>query len=74
MPTAGLVAPDCKDTIMSKIIDTNPGLKPMDRGTSIKSNDAVGSGSRPTASSVKIETSDPMEPHTLGRAPSGWLK
>ncbi len=35
---------------------------------------AVGSGARPTPSVVKIMTSAPTEPHTLGRAPGGWLK
>lgn len=37
-------------------------------------NTSVGSGSRPTASKIKIDTSAPKEPRTLGRAPSGWLK
>lgn len=44
------------------------GAKSMAQGT------AVGGGSRPTPSKVKLESSAPMEPHTLGRAPGDWLK
>ncbi len=44
------------------------------KGTSMPQNTSVGSGSRPTPSKVKIPTSAPTEPHTLGRAPGGWLK
>ena len=34
----------------------------------------VGSSSRPTPSKIKIDTSAPEDPRTLGRAPKGWLK
>lgn len=37
-------------------------------------NTAVGSGSRPVPSKVKIETSAPSDPRTLGRATTNWLK
>lgn len=37
-------------------------------------NTSVGSGSRPVPSKIKIESSAPSEPRTLGRAPAGWLK
>lgn len=50
------------------------GPMSSDKGSAIQSNDAIGSGSRPGSSKVMIETSQPSEPHTLGRAPSGWLK
>ncbi len=42
--------------------------------SSAKTWDAVGSGSRPTPSKMETPTSAPKEPHTLGRAPTGWLK
>jgi hypothetical protein len=45
--------------------------------TSRPQNTAVGSGSRPGAAAVHIETSAPANPHTLNREPSqpsGWLK
>ncbi len=35
---------------------------------------SVGSGSRPTTSKIALQSTAPTEPHTLGRAPSGWLK
>ncbi len=35
---------------------------------------ATGSGSRPTPSKVKIESSAPDDPHTLGRDVPGSLK
>lgn len=34
----------------------------------------TGSGSRPMAGSTKTKTSEPMDKHKLGRAPSGYLK
>ena len=37
-------------------------------------NTAVGSGSRPTASSIKIDSSAPTNPKTLGRSTPGALK
>lgn len=55
------------------ILSDSPTLKP-EKETSMPQNTAVGSGSRPTPSKVKLPTSAPSEPHTLGRAPSGWLK
>lgn len=55
------------------IISDSPTLK-APKQTSAAQNTSVGSGSRPTASSVKIPTSAPDDPQTLGRAPSGYLK
>lgn len=55
------------------IISDSPSMK-MPKGTSAPQNTAVGSGSRPTASSVKIPTSAPMDPATLGRSTPGALK
>jgi len=52
-------------------------LKPTTGGvkaSSPKQGTSVGSGSRPTTSKIAIGSSAPTEPHTLGRAPSGWLK
>lgn len=49
-------------------------IKPTDVGSSASQNTAVGSGSRPTKSSIDIPTSAPDDPRTLGRAPQGWLK
>jgi len=34
----------------------------------------VGTSSRPTPSKIKIDTSAPEDPRTLGRAPKGWLR
>ena len=58
---------------MSKLISDSPTLK-HEKGNSATQNTSVGSGSRPTTSKMKIESSAPKEPHTLGRAPSGYLK
>ena len=55
------------------IISGSPTIKPA-KGTSAAQNTAVGSGSRPTKSKMKIDTSAPMDPHTLGRAPKDSLK
>lgn len=50
------------------------GVRPPAQ-SSMKQNTAVGSGSRPTGGSVGIETSAPINPHTLDRdPPKGWLK
>lgn len=43
----------------------SPTLK-APKGTSATQNTSVGSGSRPTPSRHKIETSAPSDPHTLG--------
>ena len=55
------------------IISGSPTIKPA-KGTSAAQNTAVGSGSRPTKSKMKIDTSAPLDPHTLGRAPKDDLK
>lgn len=55
------------------IISSSPHMTAPSQ-TSASQNTAVGSGSRPTKSSVKIETSAPMDGMTLGRAPKGYLK
>jgi len=44
------------------------------KGSSMKQNTSVGSGSRPTSSRVKIETSAPSNPKTLSRSVPGALK
>ncbi len=56
------------------LISTSPTLATDKQGASMQQKTAVGSGSRPTPSRVKIETSAPENAHTLGRAPSGALK
>jgi len=55
------------------IIHDSPTLKPPAQ-TSAPQNTAVGSGSRPTMSKHKIETSAPADPKTLGRDVAGSLK
>lgn len=55
------------------IISDSPTLKAPAQSSAAQ-NTSVGSGSRPTPSKVKIMTSAPSEPMTLGRAPSGYLK
>lgn len=55
------------------IFSDSPTIKDTDKGTSAKQNTSVGSGSRPTNSTHKIETSAPTNAHTLDRAPPGWL-
>jgi nitrogenase subunit NifH len=42
--------------------------------SSMPQNTATGSGSRPMASKVKIQTTEPKHDHTMERAPKGWLK
>lgn len=59
---------------MGKLFDSKPGAKPTDMGTSIQNNDAIGSGSRPVPSKVKIDSSEPMDAHTMGRGVAGALK
>ena len=56
------------------IISPSPTIKTDDGRSSAPQNTAVGSGADPTPSKIKIPTSAPAEPHTLGRAPGGWLK
>lgn len=58
---------------MSNIISDSPTMK-NEKGSSATQNTAVGSGARPTKSKHKLPSSAPTEPHTLGRAPGGWLK
>ncbi len=55
------------------MISKSPTLPIHDHGSSAPQNTSVGSGSRPTTSRIKIETSAPMEPRTLGRATPGAL-
>lgn len=59
---------------MSNIISNSPTIAKGDTRKSATQDTSVGSGSRPTPSKIKIETSAPMEPHTLGRAPADYLK
>lgn len=44
------------------------------KGSSRPQHTAVGSGSRPTTSKIKIPTSAPSSPQTLGRRTAGALK
>lgn len=53
--------------------DSKGGVMPPAQ-SSMPQNTATHSGSRPNQSRVAIETSAPANPHTLGRAPGGWLK
>jgi hypothetical protein len=55
------------------IIHDSPSMKPEPQ-TSAPQNTAVGSGSRPTMSKIKIETSAPEDPKTLGRKTPGALE
>lgn len=56
------------------IISPSPSMKPTDVGTSASQDTAVGGGSRPTPSKYKTPTSAPENQHTLGRAPSDYLR
>ncbi len=49
------------------------GVRPP-KQSSAPQNTAVGGGSRPTTSKIATPTSAPTQPHTLGRAPNGWLR
>lgn len=53
--------------------DNKGGMKAPPQSSS-KMSTAVGGGSRPTTSKMCIETSAPMNAHTLGRAPADFLK
>lgn len=55
------------------IISESPHMK-QEKGNSAPQNTAVGGGSRPTASKIKIDTSAPPNGMTLDRAPPGYLK
>lgn len=55
------------------IISKSPSMK-HEKGNSAAQKTAVGSGSRPTPSKMKIETSAPKQPQGLSRKPSGSLK
>lgn len=56
------------------LLNIKPGLRAPDMGKSIQNNDAIGTGSRPVPSRVKIETSEPSDAHTMGRGVPGALK
>ena len=56
------------------IISDSPTIPVDDKAKSAPQNTAVGSGSRPTASTMKIESSAPMNGKTLGRDVAGSLK
>ena len=62
---------------MSSVFGKGMKSGPMssDKGTSIQSNDAIGSGSRPGMSKVMIETSQPTDAKALdSRMVPGALK
>lgn len=46
------------------IISRSPAM-PQEKGSSATQSTSVGSGSRPTASKYKLESSAPMDPHGL---------
>ena len=58
---------------MANIISDSPTAK-APKQTSAPQNTSVGSGSRPTPSKFKIETSAPKEAHGLDRATKNALK
>lgn len=58
---------------MAKTWSDAPSM-PQEHGTSAAQNTAVGSGSRPTPSKIKIPTSAPENAHTQGRDVPGSLK
>ncbi len=59
---------------MGKLISDAPSMKPQ-KGSSAKVLNPAGSGSRPTPSKHKTETSAPKDPHGLdGRKTPGALK
>lgn len=55
------------------LISPSPSLTPAKGATRII-NPSVGSGSRPGPSRIKIETTAPSDPITLGRSTPGALK
>lgn len=55
------------------IWSNSPTLKPSSEKMSAPQNTSVGSGSRPTASRYKIDTSAPKEPRMLDRGVPGAL-
>lgn len=61
---------------MANMISQGPTLSPSDAGTPSGApiDFAVGSGSRPTPSKIKIDTTAPSDPKTLGRSVPGALK
>ena len=56
------------------MISNSPTIAVEHGKASASQNTSVGSGSRPTTSRIKIPTSAPTEPHTLGRETPGALK
>lgn len=55
------------------LLSNTPTMKAPSQSSAAQ-NTAVGSGSRPTPSRIKIDTSAPMNPQTLGRSTPGALK
>lgn len=56
------------------LISPSPTIAVEHGKASASQNTSVGSGSRPTSSKIKIPTSAPTDPHTLGRSVPGALK
>jgi len=56
------------------IISKSPTLARDSSNKSMTQKTSVGSGSRPTKSSVSIPVSAPVDPYGLSRAPTGYLK
>jgi len=63
-----------EEKVMALISDSNKGGVTPPPQTSRMNNYAVGSGSRPVPSKVKIESSAPENARTLGRDVPGWLR
>lgn len=55
---------------MAKITSDSPHMTPPAQGIRMQ-NTSVGSGSRPTPSKIKIPTSAPDDPMTMGRQSPG---
>ena len=55
------------------LISDKGGVKAPSQSSRMQ-NTSVGSGARPTPSKIKIDSSAPSNPKTLGRDPGGSLK
>lgn len=73
MIDSGLAEKNKMNSPKGKTWSDAPSMK-QEQGDSATQDTAAHSGSRPTPSKYKIDTSAPMDPHTQGRAPEGWLK
>jgi hypothetical protein len=58
----------------AKTWSDSPSMPPDNSPNFVETHISAGSGSRPTPSKYKTETSAPMDPHTQGRDVPGSLK